>query len=198
MTRRAFLGRSLALGTALALPTVLPGCRRRYERELAPGTRLATLTPWEFVVLRAASARILDGAGPGADADAVVRRADADLATVDDPAVRAGVREVLRVVEYVPVLRGHLRPFSVLAPVVQDGVLDVLARSRFTIGRVSFATVKLFAYYYHYTDAATWPALGYEGPWVGRVALPAYRVDYGLRNGVPFAVGVRPRPTRKV
>jgi len=176
---------------------VLPGCRRRYEREVPSGTRLASLAPWEFVVLRATSARILDGAGPGASPEAVVRRADADLATVEDPGVRGGVQQVLTLVEYGPVLRGYLRPFSALPATSQDHVLAGLERSRFTLGRVAFATVKLFACYYHYTDAAAWPALGYDGPWVGRIPLPAYGVDYGTRNGVAFSSGTRPYPTSK-
>jgi len=161
------------------------------------GTRLASLAPWEYVVLRATSARILDAAGPGLDADAVVRRADADLATVDDPGVRAGVQEVLTLVEYGPVLRGYLRPFSALPAASQDHLLAGLERSRFTLGRAAFSIVKLFACYYHYTDPAAWPALGYDGPWVGRVPMPAYSVDYGTRNGAAFSSGTRPYPSGK-
>ncbi len=183
---------------ALALPSVtLPGCRRRYEDDVPDGLRLKVLAPWEFVVLRAAAARILDGAGDGPDATDVARRADIELATVEDANVRAGVQEVLTLVEYGTPLRGYLRTFSRLAPADQDRVLLGLERSRFTSARVAFATVKLFACYYHYTDPATWPALGYEGPWNGRIPLPAYAVDYGTRNGAAFASGRRPFPPER-
>jgi hypothetical protein len=198
LSRRAFLGRSLAISAGLALDGVLlAGCRGSYQGDLPADLRLQTLKPWEFVVLRAGVARILDGAGEGPSAEDVARRADAELATVDDPAVRAGIGHLLLFLEYGTPLVGYFRPFSVLAADEQDRVLAGLARSRFRTGRVTFATVKLFAYYYHYAAPVTWPALGYDGPWVGRLPLPAYAVDYGTRNGAPFTSGSRPLPTDK-
>jgi len=176
------------------LPGVLLSGCRRYESEVPAGTRLKTLAAWEFVVLRAAAARILEGAAEGPGPEDVMRRADADLATVEDPAVRAGLRQVLVLLEYGTPLRGYLRPFSSLAPREQDRVLAGLAASRFGFARVAFGTVKLLACYYHYTDPATWPALGYDGPWAGRVPLPAYAIDYGTRNGTAFVSGTRPFP----
>jgi hypothetical protein len=194
LTRRAFLERSLVASAALALPSVvLGGCRGRYEDEVPAGLRLRALAPWEFVTLRAAAGRILAGAGDGPGAEEVARRADAELAEIDALA-RAGVRQALLVVEYGTALRGHVRPFSALPPERQDRVLDGLARSRLQSARVAFAAVKLLACFYHYSDPGTWPALGYDGPWVGRIALPAHRVDYGSRNGEPFVSERRPFP----
>jgi hypothetical protein len=176
---------------------VLPGCRRAYEHDLPAGTRLKVLEPWEFVVLRAAAARILDGAGEGPSATDIVQRADAEIAGLEDPAVRAGVGQVLLVVEYATPLWGHVRPFSALPAAAQDRVLGGLATSRLRSARVAFATVKLLAYYFHYTDPVTWKPLGYDGPWVGRVPLPAYAVDYGVRNDAPFVSGSRGFPPEK-
>jgi hypothetical protein len=189
LSRRAFLQRSLAATATLAVPSVvLGGCRGAYEADLPRDLRLQALSAWEFVVLRAATARLLAGAEP-LDPGAVAARADAHLATVGDPAVRDGVRWVLRIVEYGTPLAGKARPFSVLGVTAQDGVLQALATSRFLTPRTAFATVKLLSCFFHYTQDATWSALGYDGPWVGRVPLPPYRVDYGTRNDVPFASG---------
>lgn len=183
---------------AIAVPGVLlPGCRGRYEDDLPPGTKLETLAVWEFVVLRAAAARILAGAAPGPAPEEVVRRADAALGALDDPAARAGLRQALMLLEYGTVFRGYVRPFSALATAAQDRVLDGLARSRLQSARVAFGAVKLLSCYYHYTDPSTWPALGYDGAWVGRVPMPVYAVDYGRRNGTPFTSGTRPYPREK-
>ena len=145
-------------------------------------------------MLRAAAARILDATGEGPPPVEVVGRVDAELATLEDPAARQGVGAVLAVVEYSPPLWGYVRPFSALPPAGQDRVLAGLAQSRLRSARVAFATVKLLACYFHYTDPATWKALGYDGPWVGRVPLAAYAVDYGTRNDAPFTSGSRRYP----
>jgi hypothetical protein len=196
LSRRAFLQRTLTASAAVALPSVvLAGCRSAYEADLPPDLRLRALSAWEFVVLRAAAGRLLAGAEP-LDPGAVAARADAHLGTVHDPAVREGVRWVLRIVEYGTPLAGKVQPFSTLGAAAQDGVLQALATSRFLTPRTAFATVKLLSCFFHYTQDATWSALGYDGPWVGRVPLPPYRVDYGTRNDVPFASGSTryPRP----
>jgi len=194
LSRRAFLQRTFASAAALAVPSVvLSGCRASYEADVPNDLRLQALAAWEFVVLQAAAGRLLAGAEP-LDPAAVAQRADAHLATVHDPAVRDGVRWVLRIVEYGTPLAGKLRPFSVLEAGAQDDVLRALATSRHLTPRTAFATVKLLACFFHYTRDETWEALGYDGPWVGRVPLPPYRVDYGMRNDAPFVSGATPYP----
>ena len=138
----------------------------------------------------------MSGAAPGPSSEEVVRRADADLAALEDPAARAGLRQALALLEYGTPAHGYVRPFSILAAADQDRVLDGFARSRWETPRVAFAVVKLLASYYYYTDPATWPALGYDGPWVGRLPMPVYAVDYGTRNGSPFSSGSKPYPDK--
>lgn len=64
------------------------------------------------------------------------------------------------------------RPFTRLAGADRTAFLTGFAESRFEIRRLAFRALKNLVMLAYYQADATWPGIGYEGPWVGRVEPP--------------------------
>ena len=61
-----------------------------------------------------------------------------------------------------------LAPFSELSPAAREAYLLGWSRSRIALRRLGFRALKNLVMLAYYTHESTWPAIGYEGPWVGR------------------------------
>lgn len=179
LSRRAFLRGSL--GLAASLP--LAGCvapTPRDPRDVLTGTQretlgLVTRTLWPPV----------EGL-PGADGADVVTRATRLLAPAP-PSLQADVRQLLDVLDRMAFLGGSLRGVA---------GLDVARRRRYLFGwrdaglaeadRLWAGLVRLTGTF-TYMSPATWPGIGYPGPWYGRLD-----VGVGLRHDRPLAANPNP------
>lgn len=183
--RRQFLARSLGGAAILAIGSVLPAGCHPYPR---PRVALRFLTAKEYAIINQAAARILaappelpvgpEGVDVAAAVDPFLAAADRDL--------RGQVRLLLRVFEHGTYLFDlRRRRFTRLAPHEQDRYLEGWMRSTLGARRLAFRALKALSALGYYADPRTWPALGYEGPWIGRVAVEAAPA----RREVPLPVG---------
>jgi hypothetical protein len=177
LSRRGFL-RSTAGGTvAIAAASVIPaGCGRDYPQADGDGVALRALTPKEYAVARAAAEALLPGVpvSPHAVAAAI----DGELALVGDP-VRADMKTVLRLVEHLTLLGGHVGRFTALDPGQRRANLRSWARSRFALRRGAYQAVRGFVTYFAYTQDETRSITRFPGPWPEQTSIPAYPVDFG-------------------
>jgi choline dehydrogenase-like flavoprotein len=103
---------------------------------------------------------------------------------------------LLRIVEYaVPVLTGRLRRFSSLALADQQRYLRGWEQSRVALRRQGAASLRALASVAYYGRASGWAAVGYDGPWLGRVHVPVLPAP-DLRAG--SSTRLKPGPTDEV
>lgn len=162
-SRRSFLkkglfgGLVLALGgTGLALyPSAQVG---------APTAPLLALQPSSFQVLIAVASRIVTA--KGADPVAIAHGIDQALTRVPVEA-QADLNKLLGLLENaLPglFLDARVQPFTRLSAEGRDRVLESWSSSRFVIRRTGFQALRKLCLAAHYSEAASWPALGYEPP----------------------------------
>lgn len=169
MSRRGFLARSAWVGAALGLGGLAcQGGEAGYTALLPEGERPTQLAPREYAVLRAAADRIVPAASgqPGALALGVPARIDRELAFHGLP-LRDDMTAALQLVEWWPLI-GRGSRFTRLDGAAQDAVLASLAASRLAACRTAFQGIKFVTVFFAYTQEPTWPAIGYDGPWVAR------------------------------
>jgi hypothetical protein len=105
----------------------------------------------------------------GAEDVSLAARVDGLLAGEGETLV-AGVRGALWLLEYGgPALAGRLGRFSQLGPDARAEVFSALPR-RFGLARRVYAGLRQLCLFAFYTLPESWPALGYDGPWLGRGA----------------------------
>lgn len=167
--RREFLKRSTMAAAAFAFADA-SGLREAVAGE-ADGAFLSTR---ERRVLAALARRMLPSGGAfeaGADEIGVADKLDAFLVTAD-PAIAGNFRAGLWLLELgAPALEPGLSFFTSMAPERQDRFLASLPKSRFSTPRELFSGYKRACFFAFYDDPRSWPAIGYDGPWLGR-ALP--------------------------
>ena len=167
LTRRALLARSLAaLGAAAALPGIAPACARSTP---APAG-LRVLAPGEWQVLAAVADTVIPRGGAfslgAADVD-LAERIDALLAA-QPPELAGGVRGALLLLEYgAPLLAGRVARFSGLGAEERAAVFGALPGS-FGLARRVYAGLRGLCLFAFYVLPESWPAIGYDGPWVAR------------------------------
>jgi hypothetical protein len=77
----------------------------------------------------------------------------------------------LRLANLTPVFFGRGTSVRRMQPAAAEAHMNRLARSRLPGWRRLARIVKAMLAYAYYGRPAAWPALGYDGPWVGRVAI---------------------------
>ena len=175
LSRRVFLRRSLYAAGALAVvPGLAVGCARD-DAALAPGD-LRVLDAAEWALLGAVADTFIPHGGAfelGARDVELPRRIDAFLAG-ERPAVLRGVSAALLVVEWAsPLAAGRFARFSQLDAEARAACVAALCKSRVGLLRDVYAGLKQLCMFTFYAIDATWPALGYDGPWVATSARPA-------------------------
>jgi hypothetical protein len=167
LTRRALLGRSLAaLGVAAGLPGILPASA---PAEAAPaGLRVLEAGEWQVLAAVADTVIPRGGAFPlgAADLD-LAARIDAFLAAQAGE-LAGGVRGALLLLEYgAPLLAGRWARFSKLPAADRAEVFAALPGS-FGLARRVYAGLRGLCLFAFYAQPESWPAVGYDGPWVER------------------------------
>lgn len=177
MTRRSFLRLVAgvgAMGLAASLsvgfwPVQVP----------PPGFALKYFSPYELAVVDKAAARIApaDHELPAAAMLDVARKADRLIADRLDPTMQAEFHQLLGLFGEVPLLGGRLTPFLSQDPRSADGYLAAWAGSPLALLRQGFSGLRRLCAAIYYADSRSWPAIRYDGPWIGRLD-----VGYGLDN----------------
>jgi hypothetical protein len=172
-TRRGFL--RLAGGTAaLAGLAQLRALPAGAAQVVAGEARF--FAPREREVLTVIVERMVDTGEPGAPA---VR----DTGTIDtidrlcrtlDPALTAPLPALVRLVEWGPLLfDARLARFSSLDHDARDAHLRGWMTSRIGLRRLGFLALRNLSLLGYWSQDATWPLIGYQGPLIGRGTAPA-------------------------
>jgi hypothetical protein len=177
VSRRGFLARSV--GTAALLSAGgLPGCEGQHYLDLGGGTdQLQVLPAREYAILRAVARCVVPGEGaePGADELGVPARIDREL-SFHPPRLGEDITLALRLVEWWPLPSCFAR-FTKLPAEEQHSQLAGMASSRFALPRAAFQGIRFLIMFFYYTLDESWPAIGYEGPWIVRGPFPSSRGD---------------------
>jgi hypothetical protein len=163
--------------------------RRRFLALLAAGAAVlslpadadAALEPVPFDEDDAAVARVIFAAiyGEGADAVDVVGAMEETLAYLPDDkhdlirALPALVDQLSRVL--VPTVVA----FRELAPADREAALIDWGTSSIEFRRTVYGGLRRLLLFHAYMDPATWPAIGYPGPWLDRIPLPPHPLRFG-------------------
>ena len=161
--RREFLRRGGG-GLMLALGGVLPGCGRTGGSRDGEGA----FSDSERQTLWAICERMLPGGGRAPSAGAIdVAGKIEDLVSGLGPGAATDFRRLLSLFEWSPVLF-EARPgrFSTLSPDTQTEVIRGWATSRLGFRRTGFVAIKRVAMSVYYAQEASWPAIGFPGPWL--------------------------------
>jgi len=166
-TRRGFLrlaGGSAALA-ALANVRTLPAA--------AAAGSARFFAPTEREILTQVVERMVDTGEPAAPAVRATGAIDAiDALCVSlDPGATAPLPALLRLVDWSPLLfDGRPARFTALGADDQDAVLAGWMGSRFAWRRTAFLALRNLALLGYWSQDATWPLIGYQGPLIGRTA----------------------------
>jgi len=135
--------------------------------------KLRCLSRREYVILRAAALRILDGATPEPHLDGAARQCafiDRYLAELDG-GLRSDVKAVFSLLELYPTVTGHFTRFSRLSAAAQDQVLASWQASRTALLRQALQALKALCFLAHYQDERSFAGIGYSGPIVPKAGL---------------------------
>ncbi len=170
LSRRLFLRRSLQAMSALAVvPGLTLGCAPE-EAARAPHD-LRVLDAAEWALLGAVADTFVPHGGAfelGARDVELPRRIDAFLAG-ERPAVVRGLAAALLLIEWAsPLASGRLARFSQLDAGARSRCIDALRTSRVGFLREVYAGLKQLCLFTFYAVDASWPPIGYDGPWVER------------------------------
>ncbi len=169
--RRRFLQASASGVVLLGIGAVLPNGCSRYPKPAVP---LQFLNSREYAMLSVLAERLLGVAGllgVGPDQVDVGRNCDALVASLDAE-LRAQLRSALRVFEHGTYLFDLRRKrFTSLPPDQQQQYLAGWMNSTLGVRRTVFRVLKALVVAGFYQEPRTWPAVGYDGPWLGRIAV---------------------------
>lgn len=171
LSRRVFLRRSVQAAGALALlPGLAIGCAGEDAAGRSP-PGLVVLDASQWVVLDAVADAFVPAGGAfeaGARSVDLATRIDAFLAG-ERPDVLRGVGAALVVLEWLaPLAAGRAARFSTLDLAGRSAAVDALRTSRIGLLREVYAGMKQLCLFTFYACDAAWPAIGYDGPLVGR------------------------------
>lgn len=168
-TRRVFLSRSLrSLGALATIPFLAPGCSKAQVPPVPAD--LHVFTSGEYLIVAAIADTVVPrgGAFPiGAEDVDLASRIDAFLVT-QDPDVVKGLRGALMILEYGGgILAGRPGRFSRMGAEGRAAVFAALPH-RFALARQTYTGLKQLCLFLFYSADEAWPAIGYDGPWLGR------------------------------
>lgn len=178
LPRRRFLKLGIVSGALFAGGGIgLAWFRAGYA--LQPGERPIALTTKEFVVVRAVVRALFpaDGDLPSGESLGLVQRVDEEVWAAD-PDVARDLAWGLQLLEHAPRfygMRGRLTGMS--SEDARAYLEKVLLGPRESLRQVAIAIRQLVTLLY-YANAATWRAIGYDGPLVSQAVPPDTHVKY--------------------
>ncbi|MNX10450.1 hypothetical protein D3C86_401930 [compost metagenome] len=191
VSRRRFLTQALGLAAGgLAGSLSLTGCRPvRY-----PERPLTFLTPKEWAALDAASGRLVPRLPGFRGAQDLPVAAVADqLFASANPRLQNDLKQLLNTLEDLTWLNLRFQPFTMLDDDAQAAYLRSWERSSLGLQRQAFVALSKITAMLFYADPASWPQIGYPGPWIGR-----YDFGQGLANQGDLAANPNPHVFERV
>jgi choline dehydrogenase-like flavoprotein len=111
------------------------------------------------------------------------------------PLDRVLLRGLLRGIEYgAPIFTGSPHRFTRLSPEKQEDYLRGWAQSRLELRRQGIASLKALIMIAYYGREEAWEAVGYSGPWLGRVHVPVLPAPDLSRADGAAPIKVDPQP----
>jgi len=168
VSRRKFLKGTLAGSAFLAGTALLPAGCARYE---PPETKLQVFNEKEYAVMKAAADRLV-GEGVAGELDAsaaqVAGQFDGQLAFAPEE-VRTQVKQMLQIFEHgTQIFFFSFKRFTELSPEDQDRYIATWMRSDLPFRKTIYSAMRRISFAIFYATPAVWPAIDYDGPWVGR------------------------------
>lgn len=191
LSRRRFLFDALGLSAGwLAGSLWLTGCTPvRY-----PERRLSFLTPKEWAALDAASEQLIPRLpGLRGARDLPVASAADALFAAANPRLQDDLKQLLNSLEDLTWLNLRFRPFTALDADEQAAYLRSWERSALGLQRQGFVALSKLTAMLFYSDPASWPQIGYPGPWIGR-----YDFGQGIDNQGDLAANPNPHVFERV
>lgn len=164
--RREFLKKSLAGTLLLGSAGFLARCNRA---RIAPSGELASLDAREFVTLQAFCETVLPVSESVKNQVASAPlRIDREISLWSSKN-RGQIKSLLALLENgTRYFFFSWRTFSELPQAERERYLRDWEESRFEFRREAFQALRMMAFFFFYSQEATWKALGYDGPWVKR------------------------------
>lgn len=165
--RRDFLKKSLLGSLLLGSAGLLANCRRRVAEAPRPeGVSIFNVT--EFRTLSKFCQAVLPDAQSPAG-QAVPYRIDREISYWQGKN-RAQVKSLLALIEQgTKYFFYSWHSFSELPTQEQQDYLHGWESSRFNFRRQAFQALRMMAFFFFYSQDATWKAIGYDGPWIGKL-----------------------------
>lgn len=178
LPRRQFLKLGLAGSAAALLPSGCSGYREHVRPE--EEKKLQFFSVKDFAILLAAADALLPNGGPYPSHRELgtVHKLDHELAQWD-PFRSKDVPVLLRLVEHGTLIFGY--SFTRFTKLFVEDRRDYLqtewGESSWNLKRSGFLAIKGLLAFYYFSDPKVWPAIGYDGPWLGKFDIPALEVD---------------------
>jgi gluconate 2-dehydrogenase subunit 3-like protein len=165
LTRRRVLSFGLGGAVLLACGGALGSLSTGYA--LAPGDAAIGLTVQQLAIVRALVEALFpaDGDLPAGLDLGLHQRIDREVWASSD-VLRSDLRSAVSLLEYAPLLYGFGHRFTRLDPPAREAaVRALLDRGPKPVVQAVVALKQLCSLLY-YAHPSTWPAVGYDGPWV--------------------------------
>lgn len=178
LPRREFLKLGLVGSAAALLPAGCAGYRDYVKVE--EEQQLKFFSVKDFAILLAAADALLpsENGYPSHRELGTAHKLDEELAKWD-PFRSKDVPVLLRLLEHGTFLFGYsLSRFTRLSVEERRDYLENgWGESSWNLKRSGFLAVKGLLAFYYFSDPKVWPAIGYDGPWLGRFDIPILEVD---------------------
>lgn len=179
--RREFLKKGFTGAGLLALGAVLPQGCASYAPYLRDGdeSQLKFLSVKDFAILLAAADALLPAEKPYPSHRDVGTAMKLDTEFAQWETVRSNeVPTLLRLIEHGTFLFGYSTTrFTNLTLERQRDYLSQWGDSSIAVRRTGFISLKGLLAFYYYSAPQVWGAIGYDGPWLGRLEIPILPVD---------------------
>lgn len=146
---------------------------------LEPGDVPIGLSLKELAIVRAIVEALLpaDGDLPSGISLGVHQRIDEEIWSAS-PAIAADLRSALGLIEHLPPIYGYLGRFTRLSLEERLAFFDeMLAAGPTPVVQAAVALKQLCSFFY-WGHEATWPAIGYDGPWMRTPRPPPSSLRY--------------------
>lgn len=183
-TRRTVLKMTAYGAMAAMTGPLLAGCGKKEEEHTAlpQGKTLKFLSHDQYVTLVNICNTIIPSYKQFPDAQSVdvALKIDEEMERISHMMSVGEVGKALWLIEHGTLFFGlKFKRFSHLPPAAQYEYIRGWMESRFESRRIIYALFRAATVWFYYTDTRVFDGIGYDGPLIDRINMPAYPVDFG-------------------